>query len=193
MPNISSLTSALDERIIAQRIGIPHDETRLRYSLRSNTVGNFDEFSEIIGDYYNYHFTTCVSNGGKLSRADATGRAKEIIEREYRRRHGDIVSAYNDAHDGTNGGVRAVLDLIAEGLKAESVEKYIWDHIDRHVAPNSWEEKVEIIRQFIAQCGPYLSSSIRNQQPERYAQNYEELIRSYTHALQQTSSIFRRL
>lgn len=101
--------------------------------------------------------------------------------------------AYNDAHDGTNGGMRVVLDTIAEGLKAESVERYIRDAFDRYVAPISWEQKVTIIRQFIARCGIHLASSIRSDQPERYAQNYQELIRSYVSGLQRTSSIFRRL
>jgi hypothetical protein len=89
--------------------------------------------------------------------------------------------------------MRVALDTIAEGLKAESVERYIADAFDRHVAPNSWEAKVEIIRQFIAQCGPYLSSSIKATQPERYAHDWSELIRSYVNGLQETSSIFRRL
>ena len=57
-----------------------------------------------------------------MSRTDATGKAKEIVEQEYRRRQGDIVTAYNNAHDGTNGGLRAILDIIAEKLKAEGHE-----------------------------------------------------------------------
>ena len=193
MTTISSLLSALDEQVIARRAAIPHDEARVQYSLNSNTVGSFHEFSDIISDYYNYHYTSCVSNGGQLSLSESAGRAKELLEQEYRKRQGDIVSAYNDAHDGTNGGMRVVLDTVAEGLKAESVERYIREVFDRHVIPNSWEQKVDIIRQFIAQCGSYLSPSIRTHQPERYAQNYNELIRSYVEGLQRTSSIFRRL
>ena len=193
MATIESLLSALDERTIAQRIGIPHDETRMRYPLETNTVVNWDRFSDVIADYYEYHFTTCLSNGGSFSRAEAAGRAKELLEQEYRRRQGDIVSAFNDGHDGTNGGMRVVLDTIAEGLKAESVKRYTREMFDRHVAANSWEQKVDMIRQFIAQCGDHLASSIRRDQPQRYAHNYEELISSYVEALQQTSSVFRRL
>jgi len=193
MSSIDSLLSELDERTIAQRIGILHDEARMRYSLMSNTVRSFDEFTSIITDYYTKHFSICVSHGGSLSMSEAASRAKELLEREYRRRGGDIVSAYNDAHDGLHGGVRGVLDVIAEGLKAESVERYIRDAFDRYVAPNSWEQKVEIIRQFIAQCGIHLDSSIQTDQPERYSSSYRELIESYVSALQRTSSIFRRL
>lgn len=193
MSSINNLLAELDEKTIAQRIGIPHDEARMRYSLRSNTIGTFDEFTGIIADYYTKHFTACVSHGGSLSMSEAASRAKELLEREYRRRGGDIVTAYNNAHDGTNGGVRLVLDTIAEGLKAEAVEHYIRDAFDRHVAPNSWEQKVEIIRQFIDRCGVHFASSIQTDQPERYASNYRELIQAYIAALQRTSSIFRRL
>jgi len=193
MALIDSMLAALDEREIARQVGLRHDEARMQYPLHRNTVDSFDEFTNVISDYYNHHFTASVSNGGALPRSEAAGRAKEILDREYRRREGDIVSAFNDACDGTNGGLRVVLDTIAEALKAESVERYIRDVFDRHVAPNSWETKVEIIRQFIPQCGAYLASSIRADQPERYAQNYHELIRSYVRALQRTSSIFRHL
>ncbi len=193
MPAIDSLLGALDERQIAQQVGLPHDEARMRYPLRSNTASSFEEYSDLIADYYNHHFTQCVSRGGALPASEAAGRAKEVLEREYRRRSGDIVAAFNDARDGTNGGLRVQLDLIAEALKAESVERYIREMFDRHVAPNSWEDKVEIIRQFIAKCGANLASSIQANQPERYAQNFQELIHSYVTSLQRTSSIFRRL
>jgi hypothetical protein len=193
MTTINSLLSDLDERKIARRIGIAHDEARLNYHLSSNTVSDFDRFRDIITHYYNYHYTTCVCNGGRLPLSEAYGRAKELLENEMRKRRGDIVTVFNNAADGTNGGLRVVLDTIAEGLKAEVVERYVQDAFDRHVAPNSWEDKVDMICQFIAYCGPYLSSSIKTNQPERYAHNYSELIRSYVDGLRQTSSIFRRL
>jgi len=193
MTSVNSLLQALDERTIAKQVAIPHDEARMQYSLNSSTVTDFDEFSRVIADYYNYHYTRCISHGGNLSANEATGRAKEILEQVYRRRNGDIVSAFNDAHDGTNGGMRGILDIIAEGVKAEAVQRYIREVFDQHVTPNSWEQKVEIIRQFIAHCGANLSSSIQADAPERYAQNYNELIQSYTNALQQASSVFRRL
>jgi hypothetical protein len=193
MALIDSMLAALDERQIARQVGLRHDEARMRYPLRHNTVGTFEEFSNVIADYTSYHYAQCISYGGTLAPAEAAGRAKEILDRAYRRRGGDIVTAFNDACDGTNGGLRVVLDTIAEALKTESVERYIRDVFDRHVAPNSWGTKVELIRQFTQHCGPHLASSIRADQPERYAQNYNELIRSYVGALQRTSSIFRRL
>lgn len=193
MSTIGQIMTALDERTIAREEGLRHDEARMRYPLQQNTSPSFAGFSQTTGDYYNYHFTTCVSHGGRLSESEAQGRAKELLEREYRRRNGDIVSAFNDAHDGTNGGLRVILDAIADGLKAESIERYVRDVFDRHVAPNSWEDKVTIIREFIDRCGAGLSTSIRRDQPERYAQNYRDLIEAYVEGLRRTSSLFRRL
>lgn len=193
MAAINSLMAELDERTIASRIGIVHDEVRMRYHLSSNTVGSFNEFSGIITDYYNYHYTSCVSRGGRLPASEAYGRAKELLEREYRKRNGDIVTAFNNAHDGTNGGMRDVLDTIADGLKAEVIERYITDIFDRYITPSSWEDKVEIIRQFISYCGSMLASSVVASQPQRYAHDYSGLIRSYIDGLQRTSSMFRRM
>jgi len=179
MSSLENLLGAMDEVTIAQSVGISHDEARMNYSLTQNTVGGFDEFTDVISDYYNYHVNHCVVHGGYLSSSEAAGRAKELLEQEYRRQGGNMITAYNDAHDGTNGGLRVVLDKIAEQLKTESVERYLRDAFDRYVDPTSWEQKVEIIRQFLTHYGHLLSSTIRVDQPERYAQNYEELIRAY--------------
>ena len=73
MPSITGLLNELDERNIAQRVGLLHDDARMRYPLNSNTVADFDEFSNTVADYYNYHFTVCVSRGGHLSRSEAAG------------------------------------------------------------------------------------------------------------------------
>ncbi len=193
MGTIHNLLSALDEREVARQT-MRHDEVRMRYPLSSNTVRDFHEFSTVITDYYNYHHTTCISRGGSLSNIDAYGEVKDLLEREYRRRsNGDIVAAFNDAHDGTNGGMRVVLDLIADSIKAKAVERYTATMFDMHVAPNAWDDKVDIIRQFIQCCGPMLAGSIVAHQPERYAHDFTELIKAYVEGLRRTSSIFRRL
>ena len=192
MGSLESLLSAIDELTLA-RVGIPHDEARMNYSPGRNTIGSFDEFTDEIAAYYNYHFSRCVVHGGYLSHAEAAGKAKKILEQENRRQGGNIITAYNDAHDGTNSGLRVIFDKIAENLKEESVANHIRQAFDSYVAPNSWEQKVEIMRQFIASCGHLLSSSIQTDQPQRYAENYEDLIRVYVESLKKTSSVFRRI
>jgi hypothetical protein len=192
MGSLENLLTAMDEVTIAKSVCIPHDEARMQFSLTKNTVDSYGEFAEVISDYCIYHVSRCVVHGGYLSRRSAAGQAKKLLEQEHSPRGGSGITAYNDAHDGTNGGLRVVIDKLAEQLKTEAVEWYIRDVFDKYVDPSSWEQKVEIIRQFLNRYGHLLSSTIRVDQPERYAQSYEELIRAYVESLKQTSSVFRR-
>lgn len=189
MPDFLRISHALDEREIA-KIGIPFDNERMKYISKSSTPKNFNAYKTEISRFYNHIYTKCVSRGGRLSLAEAYVRAKEILEREYQRRGGNIVTAYNDACD---NGYRNTFDIITDSLKSVQIERYAEGVFDKHVTPNSWEQKVEIIRQFIAHCGPHLSRSIVKGQPSRYANDYKHLIRSYIMALRETSSILRRL
>jgi len=132
MSSINSLLNALSERTIAQRVGIPHDEARMQYALRSNTVSSWDEFCEAITDYYQYHYCRCVAHGGRLSRDEAAARAKDLIDRAEKRHQRDIVTAYRDAHDGLNMGLRGVLDQLADGMKAEAIDLYVKEEFDKH-------------------------------------------------------------
>jgi len=193
MASIENLMAELEPRYLARKFSDLHNRVRSHYPLEIDKVANFDEFSWVIGDYYNYHFTTCISNGGNLPKTESVDRAKEIIKKEYRRQGKDIVSAYNDARDNSDVGLFGILTVIAHGLKAEAIERWIREAFDRHVAPNSWDQKVNIIKQFIDYCGPGISSHIDSNHPERYANNYEELISAYLRGLQETSSIFERL
>jgi hypothetical protein len=194
MAAIDNIMAEMDERRLAQLIGIPHDNARARYPLRKNTVDSFEEYEVILGDYLNRHFSECVSHGAALSRAEAVGRAKEIVEKEYRRKYGgDLISAFNDASGGTNGAIRVQLDLLCEALKAESLEHHVRDVFDRHVRPNAWVEKVAVIRQIIARFGSMLDSSIQADNPERYAHDYRNLVYAIVQGIQRASASFRRL
>ena len=192
MSSIDSLCDALDEVIIARNVGNAHDEARAQYHPKRNIVSSFDEFSDLIAEYYSYHIGQCVVQGGRLAHFEAAGRASEILESEYKRQGGSLMSAYKDANDGTNGGMRIILDVIAEHLKEESVERYIRHAFNQHVDPTSWPQKVEIISEFIDRNRHILGSSIDAAHPERYAQNYDELIKAFMDALKRSSKIFRK-
>lgn len=189
---LERILQELDEIYIVDTVTKVHDEARMNYPLHSITVSDDAEFDKVIGDYYNYHFTKCISRGGNLPRSEAAGRAKEIIEQEYRRKRMDRLGAYSDGKTGTNGGMRAILDIIMERFKEDAVEHHIRDVIDRYVAPSDFEEQVSIIREIIAHMN-YKPAYIDPDRPERYARNYEELIRGLVESARMQSSKFRRL
>ena len=192
MPSVQALLSELDERTIAKRIAIPHDEARMSFALRSNTVRDFSEFTEVIANYIQYHYARCVAHGGRLSQAQAAGRAKEILNQHMRRQGGDYLSAYQSAHDGIDGGTRAILDILCDSIKEEGMEFYTRDVFDRHMPPDDWNGRKEMVRQFIQHCGVALPG-IDPTDPARYARDVEPLIRAFLRGLRQMSAIFRKL
>ncbi len=192
MPAINNLINELSEDTVAHQVGAVHDSTRAKHQIEYNTVRSFPDFIDVIADYYNYHFQ-CVYNCGPLSRFDAEGQVKNLVEQIYRQNQGDIINAFNDAQDSVNGGVRVLLDRICDAIKYKHIEQYIESAFDRYVSPNDWDSKVEIIRQFIAHCGGDLGSSLRREKPESYAGDYKKLIRAYTDSLKRTSSTIRGL
>ncbi|MCB0753084.1 MAG: hypothetical protein KDC52_16545, partial [Ignavibacteriae bacterium] len=180
----------LSEEYVAEKVEKIHDEARIRFYLTRNSVANDAEFENLIAEYYNHHFTTCVSNGGELTKAEASGRAKEIITDNYKRRKLDKLNAYADGINGRNGGMRAILDIILDFLKQEAIERHIREVIDRYIAPTIWEEQVEIIQELFN----YYPDSIKvdKAHPERYARNYEELLRALIEQLNATKNKLRK-
>ncbi|MBK7090662.1 MAG: hypothetical protein IPH59_02900 [bacterium] len=193
MGYLSSILEQLDERYIARLIAIPHDQARMKYAPPLFAIVDIGEFTRVIGEYYNYHFVTCISHGGYLTASESEGRAKDILDREYRQQRGGFVGAFNDARFGTNGGLRAILDIIADSLKAESIARHMRKVLDDEVKPNSWEDKVDIISQFMSRCGPDVLKQLDTANPERYAADYEDLIRAYVDGLRKTSALFLRI
>jgi len=189
----TSLAEHLSEQAITARVAVPHDDARARYALERNRAATFPEFTDVITRYYIYHYSTCVAPGATLAVAQARSEVKRLLEGRLRRGEGDIVTYFVRARDGTDGGLRVILDTIAEGLKAQAVANYVRDVFDCHVEPQCFEDKVEMIRQIIKACGDSLSSAVRADQVERYAMNYQELINDYLRSLQSTSAMFRRL
>jgi len=193
MTLLDELAYALQETTVARRVGTIHDKAREDYQCGVDRVSDWDSFKNVIADYYTYHFARCVAHGGRLSRAEAWGKAKEIIEREYHRRRSDIHGAFADARDGTNGGVRVLLNTVAEGIKATSSEYYMIDEIDSRIPPNDFTRKTQVVREVMDRLGVRLENSIQANMPQQYAQSYLDIIHTYVLWLQQTSSIFRRL
>ena len=193
MSVLQRIMDELDETYVIDHVFKPHDEARMQYRLSDITVSDDIEFDDAIADYYNYHFTECISRGGSLNRAEAAGRAKEILEREYRRRNKNILDAYVDGKTGRSGGMRAILDIIMEHLKNESYERHFRDVLDRYIARTSFDERLELASELISILDKSGVKNIDTSRPEKYAHDYEELTRLFVENQKTLSSFCRRL
>lgn len=192
MSRLNLMLKELDEVTLAQRIARPFDQTRLAYRPLSNVVRDHAEFSDILADYVQYVYRECVTPGSSPSRATAAGQAKAFLNQELRRQGGDAVSAYRDCLDSLNGGLRHVLDVLCEAMKAEALEHHMREIFDRYLPPDDWELRVRTVRSFIDFYASALPG-IDRQHPERYAKDVELLVRSLLQASRQMASVFRRI
>jgi len=193
MSRIANMIEDLRETTIARNIGIPHDQARNGFPIQSNVVTDYPQFEHLIASYYSHHYKLTYP-GCALPWSECLDRAKHVLEQEFQRRHrGDLVSCYRGAVAGLDGGVRAILDILAESIKAQAVQRYVREVFDRYVSPVERSDKVAIIREFFAECGRYLSPTIDQSDPSRYARDYTSIVNAYVMSLQEVSSIFRRL
>ena len=193
MSRIESLVRALMPVMIARHIDMPLNEAMQLYEHRTAIPVDFRAYQRQLAGFVNHMLTTCVTHGGSLSEAEAYGRGKEIIEHDYQRRGGDIVAAFNDAHDGTNSGFLNQQIVIKDRLRYEMVGRYVQWVFDQYVTPSSWEEKVAIMREFLSFYGPKLGGDIDCDDPERYARNYQDLAQAIAESIDRTASVARRL
>ncbi len=162
MSKIDDLCAAIREETIAKHVGNAHDEARLAYHLpgNKNTVNNFDEFNTLIADYYNHHITQCVTHGGGLPILKRLAGQVKYWKGKISVRVAISCPLIKMPTTGINGGMRIILDIIADHLKAESAERYIRACFHKYVDPASWDERVEIIRQFFDRNSTYPPPSI---------------------------------
>lgn len=190
---LQQILDALSETAIARNVHESHDDVRAKYTLNSNKVTDEDEFYSILGDYYNYHYSTTITQGGRMSDSKATSQAKRALADAYRRKGQDAAIAFRNAQRGLDGGLRRVLDAIADEIKLEDEEDYMTGVFDRYVKPHTYEDQVEIIRQFIEHCHTLLGDEIERSRPERYADDYKDLIRAYLYSVRGIAQKFRSM
>jgi hypothetical protein len=185
-----SLQSVLDElerRITpeAQR----HDAFRASYGLFKTTVANWKEFDQVIAAYYTAHYRACMGPGAVFPDYLAIETARDIIDREYRRRGGDADTALHDAQEGTHGGLRVVLDRIAEALKAEAIKACTQSFLADCIPHEGWDVRVELMRQLRVMVKAQLGRDVLPQRPEAYAHACEQVICEYAAILRQQRKI----
>lgn len=192
MNELESILREIGERELNLTVGAPHDNFRMSHVLKRNTVGDYREFREVTGDYTAKH-CAFTGLGSGLAAFEAQELAKELLTRGYDRDGKSYADVCEDAIEGTNGGMRKILDMLCDGLKARSMGRYVENVFDRFIAPNSYDDRVEIVRQLFARFGDLFPSTINRNRPEEYASNYKILAREIVNARRRLASAGRRI
>ncbi len=189
MSRIDNLLRALDDVAIAKMIGNKHDDARLEYP-KPPPINTYEDFLEVIGDYYSYHTTTCIAVGGTISKIEAKGEAERILQEQTRK---DSMILFKDAKNGANGGIRMLLDYIANALKTRSMQGYSNVIIAANVKRDDPRDREEMCKQLFQQYGGLLAADIDLTNPEKYSDELENIIYDILRAKSQMAHTYRRI
>ena len=191
--SFEAIYNALDEDTVAREASKPHDEARIRFYLKCNTVSGWHELRSTLTTYTKHHVAACRILGGVVSDGEAESMAMDFLEREYRRRGQDVSDICHDAVTGLNGGMHALLNIICEGFRTQSTDRYVRHVFRAAIDPRNFEERLEIIRQLVSRLGPDVRGRIDTEHPERYAgREYADFVQAYVGAVQRMKAAFRR-
>ena len=174
MSALQQIRQKLEPSTVAKEVQLAHDRARISYQVRNVTVTSMEEFSSVLGDYYNHHMQ--ATTGANLPDFEAQERAKEFVTSAY----GSILSAYDRAEKGLHGGLHKVLDAVADGLREDATRRYVQNVIDTYVAPNDWNEQKRLVAELVPLLG------MGNDRPaEIFAHDYRSFIDAYLKLLRE--------
>jgi len=188
--NINTLLYSLSEGE-QNKIAMVHDQARGCYSLPAVKIRDWQEFEYYLGDYYQHH---CKIVGG----GDFGDPSQNLTEAKNLAMRGaghntTVKKLFRDAIAGSNGGMRQILDHLANAFRQKCIENYITDAFDSYIAPCSIDESTEIMRQFLLAYQHILPSHIDVNRPEYYASNYKEYIGLFAQSMASIASEFRKI
>jgi len=185
--NLNQLFELLDEEVIARTVSINHDRAREQYPLGDMVINSFQDFEEEITLYYQYHFAQTIGGNGAIMADEAAAwYARSIVEGYFRRRGeglNPLETGYRTAVTGTNGGIRFIINLIADSLKRSQEEQYIEHVINTNIDPTDYNGHINLMREYIQTYSQYISDDIRLKPPELLAVEYKQLIKLHVEVI----------
>lgn len=188
-----AIAARIDERALVRKFGIPIDSARGAYVLVSSTVGSYEEFIDTLAAFYTYlqrHLHREVV--GSPDAATARVKASALLEKVF---YGEAANkaAYARARDGTDGGMRLVLDLFTEQFKRQEQAEYVQQVFKDALEPMDWNQRVAFMRGAMKRLGPFLPADLRDEPPERFARRPEVIIQVFVESLDRINRVVSTL
>jgi hypothetical protein len=154
--DVDRILRLLDQSRINREVLMPHDEARETFRLPTMRARDAREFKWIVTTYYQHHLRH--SGEGTASEDVAFGQVKRLLDSLFNK--DQYQEGYNVALrmglDGADGGLRNVLNQIADTLKARHLQDYLEHVYHDHINPLSKTENLELSRAFYRRFGPIL-------------------------------------
>ena len=195
MPTATKLMRILDKLdpdYIARVVERAHNIARETFPLDSDSVSSHAEFYDTITRYYRHHYAHTIAGGVDLPEDLVHADVRRHLDQAYRD-YGGYEGAYTNAKKGRSGGMSAVLNAIASGLKQQQERQYIEHLFFTEVDPMDYDDIVTLMRDYLDRFGGLLSPADRARSPHDLARNYDTIIKSHARAMGTIKDLMRRV
>lgn len=189
---VQSIVSEIDADALTLMFGIPIDSARATYPLDSVRAKDSDVFAKTVTSFYIHLLRHTQKISGSVSVKNGEAEAFSLIERTFSNK-GGFRGALSEAKHATNGGLRMILDMMTEQFKHEEQKKHVNYIIKSALDPLDWDSKVSLVKGILSTLQHILPQKIRCQPPERFAGQYDIIVKAYVDSINELNLFFRKL
>ena len=173
--------------------GIAIDAARGSFLLTAATVDSYDQFIETVTAFY-LHLERYRQNAPDMPLDPKTipPKALALLERSFAQ-VGGTPTAFVRARDGLQGGMRSILDGLTEQFKKDRYRDQVRCVFGQSVDPLDWQAKVAFMQAALQRLAPLLPEEIKNQPPQRFARDYEDLINILVQSLDRIGQLLKSM
>lgn len=183
----------IDQTRINRTVLLKHDEARETFRLPKVVVSDHQEFKYLISSYVEHHLRTVGE--GTPSSASAFGEAKRILDNAFNQDQfqDGYARALQMALDGSQGGMRAILNEIADVLKRRALQDYM-DHVyHQHINVLSKQDNLALSRAFFQRFGPILQRFGHDVDEDTFAWNTRAALEYHRQAIEHITGIAKKI
>lgn len=179
------------QEAVANRIALPIDSARSTYVMDGVIADSHAAFLDTVTAFYLHVLRHTGVIAGTVDAGVSVGpEAHALLERTFAR-DGGLAGALAEAMSGTRGGFRFILDAMTDQLKREHSEKYVAHILRQAIDPMDWDAKVAFMGAFLRRVASSLPGDISIETPERYAAQYDTIVRAYVSSMDQVRSVLK--
>jgi hypothetical protein len=185
---LAIVTAELQPENLAERIGLPIDKARAGYVLYSVTSESQAETLGVAAAFYLHMTQTTGRTGEHVTAEEVMPEAHALLGEAFAREGGEP-AAYAEARDATRGGLRHVLDRMADEYKRRRQEEYIRLVLATAFDRGDYRARVSFMGDFLKAHPEALPPHLASEPPERFADRYDVIIRSFVDSMEQVKRV----
>ena len=191
--NADKILDLIGQDYVNKNVLMKHDVARESFKLPKMIVADHEEFKYLVTSYVEHHLTS-VGDGAPTA-ANAFGEARGILDRAFEQDayQEGYARALQMALDGSEGGMRAIVNEIADELKRRALRNYL-DHVYyQHINVLSKEDNLALSRAFFERFGSILKRFGMDVDESTFAWNTRAALDYHRQVIEQIIGVAKKM